>query len=216
MDQFNSEKKIVIAHESSHLWIGQRMMIGNDNFDHQWFGEGFNGYICYINLLNSGIFSEKEFINEANKKIFSPHYSNQYRSLPNDSIAKLYLKDQEVQRLPYTRGWIYAFYLDNQISFASKGRKSLRDFLQKLYKFNNKQKKKNSNYNLALEDFKKILSEYLPQNQVDFEIGEYMIKGNLIDLSTMYWSKEFNFTSRDDIPTIFLKKGQHLKNFYSW
>lgn len=214
--KFDTWKKEVIAHETSHTWIGQKMMVGKDNFENQWFGEGFNDYVCLINLYHSGIFSQDTLINYFNNIVIRPHYESAVNQMPNNSIASKYWTDKAFEKLPYRRGAIYAFYLDNQIRLASKGKYSLRNMLLDLYDKNKKIKKNNPNLSLSLNDFVDILGRFLPKEPAKIAMEKYMIRGELIDLHSVELCPNFKITSDGIIPVLSLNKEYDLKTFYHW
>ena len=102
LGDFKNWKKIVIAHETSHNWIGLKLKIGLDNFDHQWFGEGFNDYVTIINLAKSKIFYAGVFISYLNKDNIELYYTSPVKDSSNAAIAKKYWKDyKNFGKLPY-------------------------------------------------------------------------------------------------------------------
>jgi predicted metalloprotease with PDZ domain len=67
-----------------------------------------------------------------------PHYVNPNRAMPNDSInyRNFWSGNKNWEKLPYYRGCLYAFYLDNQLRATTNGRVNLDavmlDILQKI------------------------------------------------------------------------------------
>ena len=88
LGDFKNWKKIVIADETSHNWIGLKLKIGLDNFDHQWFGEGFNYYVTIINLAKSKIIYTGAFISYLNKVNLELYYTSPVKDSSNAAIAK--------------------------------------------------------------------------------------------------------------------------------
>jgi predicted metalloprotease with PDZ domain len=62
------------------------------------------------------------------------HYSSPQSSQPNDSInyAHFWNGGKEWEKLPYRRGCLYAFYLDNLIREQSKGAKNLDQLMRQI------------------------------------------------------------------------------------
>ncbi len=213
---FDEQKKRVLAHETSHSWIGNFITIGQNSFDDQWFGEGFNDYICNLALLRSGIDSAKGFVHYVNDENLAKHYSSPVKNAPNDSIAARYWKDKNYEKLPYHRGFIFAFYLDNQIRLASGGKQSLRDLLLVLFKRAKVIKAADSDKNITLKDFLDATSLFLPPAQVQHDVDTYMLKGTPIDFSQVKLIADFNMTIQNGIPVLGLNAGSDLHDFCNW
>jgi hypothetical protein len=209
-------KKQVLAHETSHNWIGLKMMIGQDSFDQQWFGEGFNDYVCALNLAKSGIYDHAKYIKYVNEENFAKHYTSPVKTAPNDSIAAKYWKDKLYEKLPYHRGFIYAFYLDNQIRLASGNKQCLRDILLDLFARSKEIKAANPDNNLKLSDFIDALSAFLPRAMVESDVDYYMIKGNPIDFKNVKLISDFKIDFDKDVPVLKLTDNGDLDNFLKW
>jgi predicted metalloprotease with PDZ domain len=212
--KFDDNKKRVLAHETSHSWIGNNMQIGNDEFDNQWFGEGFNDYVMLINLVKSGIQDKTAFLDYVNKDNLLAHYSSNVKNAPNDSIAAKFWVDKNYQTLPYKRGFIYAFYFDNQIRLASGGKLSIRDFLLALFKRNQQIHAANPAANLTLDDYIAAASKFIPEKQVRNEIETYMIKGKTLDFKTIKLIDGFRIEYQDSIPVLKISETTNLKEIY--
>ena len=214
--KFDDDKKKVLAHETSHAWIGMGMRIGNDEFDNQWFGEGFNDYAMLINLVKSDILDKTAFLAHVNKENLSAHYTSPVKAAPNDSIAAKFWTDRNYQVLPYKRGFIYAFYLDQQIRMSSGGRESIRDLLLQLFHRNQKLRTVDPNAKLTLEDFINAASAYLPAQQVRQEVENYMLKGTPIDFRKVKLSRGFKIHYQDSIPVLDIDYKIDFKKAVSW
>ena len=214
--KFDVEKNRVLAHETAHAWIGNRLQIGEDEFDNQWFGEGFNDYVSNINLVKAGIQDKAAFLDYVNKDILLGHYSSKAKDAPNDSIRTKFWTDTEYERLPYRRGFIYAFYFDNQIRLASKGRLSIRDFLLTLYNRSRQIRAVNPAANLTLQDYIEIASKFIPEKQVSGEIATYLIEGKTLDFKKIKLIDGFKVDYHDSIPVLTIDKKINLKRFYTW
>lgn len=212
--KFGTREKYVTAHETSHSWIGIKMMLGNNSFENQWFGEGFNDYITIINLANSKIYKEKDFLYYLNERTLKPHYQSKIKGVHNDSIAEKYWTDYaNYGVLPYRRGLIYAFYLDNQIRLASQGKFSLRNMLLDLYQRRNK---KNKNKNLTVDDFIDVGARYMDKKELQNQVVRHMIQGQPIDFKNVKLMDEFEVEINDSIPKINLTQGAVLTTIYQW
>jgi predicted metalloprotease with PDZ domain len=214
--KFDNDKKRVLAHETSHSWIGNNMQIGTDEFDNQWFGEGFNDYVMLINLVNTGIQNKAEFLEYINKNNFLDHYTSPVKNAPNDSIATKFWTDKNYQTLPYKRGFIYAFYFDNQIRLMSNGKKTIRDFLLALYKRNQQIHSANPAANLTLDDYIAVASKFVPEKQVRNEVEINLINGKPLDFKTIKLIDGFIIDYLDSIPVLKISKTTNLKKIYAW
>ncbi len=214
--KFDDEKKRVLAHETSHSWIGNDMQIGDDEFDNQWFGEGFNDYVMLINLVHSGMQDKAAFLDYVNKNNFLDHYSSPVKNEPNDSIAARFWTDKNYQTLPYKRGFIYAFYFDNQIRLASGDKKTIRDFLLALYKRNRQIHSANPATHLTMDDYIAVASRFIPEKKVRNEIENYLIKGKLLDFKKVKLIDGFTIDYKDSIPVLKINNTTNLKKIYAW
>ncbi|MEO7212675.1 M1 family aminopeptidase [Mucilaginibacter sp.] len=213
--KFDNNKKRVLAHETSHAWIGNSMQIGNDEFDNQWFGEGFNDYVTMINLVSSGIQDKAAFLDYVNNDNLLAHYSSKVKNAPNDSIAAKFWVDKNYQTLPYKRGFIYAFYFDNQIRLASGGKRSIRDFLLALFKINQQIHTANPTANLTLNDYIKTASRFIPEKKVRHQLQTNLIAGNALDFKKIKLISGFKIDYRDSIPVLMISRTTNLRKIYS-
>ncbi len=211
---FGTWERYVTAHETAHTWVGIKIMLGEDSFDHQWFGEGFNDYTTIINLANSKIYGKEEFLHYLNEESLKQHYESEIKGTHNDSIATNYWTDYaNYGKLPYRRGLIYAFYLDNQIRLASNGEFTLRNMLLDLYTLS---KAKKSDEVLTVDDFINAGATYLDKKELAGQIERYMIAGQPIDFNNVKLIAEFNIEINDNIPKVSLTERADLSTIYQW
>lgn len=113
-------------HELLHNWIGH--LIKNDNEEEQyWFSEGFTEYYTNKNISKYSIYNldESYFIDKINETI-RLLYVSPIKDAPNREINyDNFWSDREYEKLPYRRGALFAFYLDNKIKKDSNGKLSL-------------------------------------------------------------------------------------------
>ena len=141
------------AHEFFHLWNVKRLRpVGLGPFDYSrevytrslWFVEGLTTYYSYINLLRSGIWGEKEFLD---------HLAGEVRALREDPGRKLmsaesssfhawfYDRSPQMQETNfanttisyYNKGALLGMLLDLEIREATQGDKSLDDVMRLMY-----------------------------------------------------------------------------------
>jgi predicted metalloprotease with PDZ domain len=209
---FDFQKRMVLAHETSHHWISGELHFKSVGMEYNWFHEGFNDYIAVYNLARSKMLSNAEFeqyLNDANLK---PHYNSPVNELAADSIESKFWTNVYYERLSYQRGFIYAFYFDNQIRLATQGKKNIRDFLVVLFE----RHKKSKEINITQDLFVEVASQFLPASNIRKEINENLLKGKLLDFKNIRLEKMFKVTINNHIPDIRLIENADLKQFYDW
>jgi predicted metalloprotease with PDZ domain len=95
-----------------------------------WFYEGVTEYLAIKTLLNSGVFSNEDFLNELN-------LSNEYHKNINFSKTSAHIYDKKEQKLFnnfYTKGSLFALQLDVETMKRSNGKTNLFDVMEKLQK----------------------------------------------------------------------------------
>ena len=100
-----------------------------------WFSEGFTEYLTNKNLFKAGLLSEDDFLYTLNEEFFQKHWQSPVSTEPNSFIKQQFFTNPDAQELPYKRGFIFAFWLDNAIKAHSKNSLSIRDFM--LFLLNN-------------------------------------------------------------------------------
>jgi len=206
----DTEKIATVAHEVSHTWIGVRMQLKSIGMENEWFNEGFNDYIAIYNLVRAGMFDKAAFLKYTNEEILDKYYRNPENTTPGDSIEKNFWKSKNFEKIPYHRGFIYAFYLDNQIRLATDSQKNIRDFLLLLYKQNRKNKKQV----FLVSDFTEAMSAFLPKDQINSEIQTYMHEGKLLDFGKVKLIDAFQLKYENQIPQIKMSESADIKGIY--
>jgi predicted metalloprotease with PDZ domain len=125
--------RYIYVHELMHRWVGTKIENAQEEKQY-WFSEGFTEYFTLKNSLRYGFIDAEEFVRELNDDFSTPHYASSKGSKPNDSLTyeNFWNGGKEWEKLPYRRGCLYAFYLDNQIREASGGAKNLDGFMRQL------------------------------------------------------------------------------------
>ncbi|MDG1571967.1 hypothetical protein OZ410_06540 [Robiginitalea sp. M366] len=124
-------------HELMHNWIGHT--IENEAEEAQyWFSEGFTEYYTMKNIASYGIGGKDwgcfiAYLNETIRLL----ETSPVREEPNSAITyENFWGNRDYEKLPYRRGMLFAFYLDQQIRAVSDKTKSLdnlmRDILQEV------------------------------------------------------------------------------------
>jgi predicted metalloprotease with PDZ domain len=124
--------RYIWVHELMHHWIGVKIQNAAEEKQY-WFSEGFTEYFTLKNSLRYGLITPGGFLQELNS-FSAEHYSSPVRHMPNDSLdyERFWNGGKEWEKLPYRRGCLYAFYLDNLLREKSKGEKNLDQFMRVL------------------------------------------------------------------------------------
>ncbi|WP_299272014.1 M1 family aminopeptidase [uncultured Psychroserpens sp.] len=182
-------------HELQHNWTGH--IIKNDNEEEQyWFSEGFTDYYTIKNIAKGNIFNldESYFINEFNNFIKSL-YTSPVKDVPNSEMTyeNFWSGKEGMQKLPYRRGAILAFYLDQKIKQDSNGKYCLDNVLLDFK-------------NDALENKQKITHAYFIQtvnNYVndDFKpfFDTHIENGQLYNLEHIFKNFGFEYTPTSEV-----------------
>jgi hypothetical protein len=190
----NEVNMFTVAHEIGHHWIGRTLITAPED---QWFGEGFNDYQTYYNLSHCGLMSNDWFERRFNSEM-EAYYNSPISTLPNEEVWKNYWTMGDYNRLPYRRGCIFAFFLDNQIRFATDGRADFMSLMRSLKQLTLAK----GNPNVSVEEFIQTTAQYLPGNEIKKYIDNYIMQGQLIDFSTVPLSKEFSVSMEEGVPVV--------------
>ncbi len=134
----NNRMNWLFAHELFHNWVGNKIQNESEEKEY-WFSEGFTDYYAYKLLLRNGMMSLDEFIQKVNEEIIEPHYNASNNNSPNSEItADKFWADRLWEKLPYRRGWLYAFQLDCKIK--NHGSNSLDDVMLEILRITQTEK----------------------------------------------------------------------------
>jgi len=122
-----------IAHEMFHRWFGMRTSIGEGLDNAWWFSEGFTVYYANVIPFRHHLIGPDEFVANLNVAT-TKHFANKYRHATNAAIRAGFASNADLQRVPYSRGALYAAELDAAIRAASRGKRSLDDLVVGLYR----------------------------------------------------------------------------------
>lgn len=168
----NKRIYVFFAHEHLHTWIGGKISNNEQEELNYWWTEGFTDYYSRVLALRSGGISTEEFISECNE-FFRNYYLSPVLNEPNTRIKRDFWKDDNVGKLPYYRGFVFAIYL-NYLIKKNNPDNSLDNVMLDLFK-NAKHKEFSSSY------FKSIVKKYIPQG-INKEISEFIDQGKTIEL----------------------------------
>lgn len=203
----NDQRVYTISHEIGHHWVGHRLEM---DIKHQWFGEGFNDYITFLTLYGAGLISSDGFESRMNE-VSKAHYGSPVRFTPNDSVFANYWKMGDYNKLPYRRGSLFAFYLDNQIQLFSKQKKSLRNLMLALLAFRNT---KPTGYEVSWNDFVREASVFLPKERLEKILDDYITRGNPIPFSDEMLLPVFRVSYENSIPQFHIADEKRFRKLF--
>ncbi|MBV8324912.1 M1 family aminopeptidase [Chryseobacterium sp.] len=203
---FNSKDSYLylLYHELMHEWIGNKIQTKNEELNF-WFSEGFTDYYVYKNRLRIKDISTEEWLALFNQEIIKKHWKNPYRNIQNYTIKDDFWKDRNVEKVPYRRGAIFAFWLDNQILLKTGNKKSLDNLMLDLLK-----KCTGTKVQFTDEMFLDLAEGYLGSN-ISYFFQKHIISGQDIDLVNEKWIDGFNFISIDNIPQLQIDSNKTLQ-----
>jgi predicted metalloprotease with PDZ domain len=140
----------LVAHEYFHLWNVKRIRpveLGPFNYDEEnytsllWVMEGFTSYYDELLLLRAGYYNQEQYIQKVLSGLNYVEGSEGSRVQPVahasfDAWIKSYRPNENSSNTTmtyYSRGGLLAAVLDAKIVTKFNGKKSLDDFMQKLY-----------------------------------------------------------------------------------
>ncbi|KMQ64800.1 peptidase [Chryseobacterium angstadtii] len=203
---FNSKSSYLylLHHELMHEWIGNTIQNKHEELNY-WFSEGFTDYYTYKNRLRIKDISFDEWLKLFNEEVIRSHWKNPQRKIPNYTIKDDFWKSRNTEKVPYRRGAVFAFWLDNQIMIKSGYKKSLDDFMQELLNRCKEKKLK-----LTDELFLDLAQKYLDKD-ISYFFQKHILSGEDIDLINEKWINGFQFKITDEIPQLQVDKNASLK-----
>lgn len=172
--------RYLYVHELMHHWIGGKIENASEERQY-WFSEGFTEYYTLKNSLRYGLITVNQFINQFNADFLAPHYSSPVCEAPNDSLnyTRFWTGGKAWEKLPYQRGCLFAFYLDNLIRQRSKGRHNLDELMRNILDA----VEKKPSQKLDHPFFRSMLSRYAGKaGKKAFD--QYIEEGRPIDFTT--------------------------------
>lgn len=122
----------LLAHEYFHTWNGGKLSTEEPEEFVYWFSEGFTDYYASRILRKGGFLSDQEWVDRFNETLRNL-YLSPVSTAPAETIRKDFWARQEVQKLPYNRGEVVAYMLDQEIRKKSGNTKNLDDFMRELF-----------------------------------------------------------------------------------
>ena len=187
--------KYVFNHEMMHDWIGGKISMKNEQLNY-WFSEGFTDYYAFKNRLRNNDLTFREWIESFNKEVVKPHWENPEKNKPNYVIKDDFWKNKNIEKLPYRRGAIFAFYLDNQIIKKSNYTKSLDDLMREILTICTTQNRKFTD-----DLFIDTLQKYLNQD-ISYFFQKHIINGEDLILKDEDLINDFKIIYENKTPVI--------------
>jgi predicted metalloprotease with PDZ domain len=185
-------------HEMMHQWIGLTINNRHEELNY-WFSEGFTEYYTFKNQLRGGGISLEEWCTLFNEEVILAHYSNPRRNDPNYVVLDEFWMSRDVEKIPYRRGAIFAFWLDNKIMKASNYNQSLDDLMRVLL-----QKSKTEGRKLTDEWFLEEAQQFLNMEDISYEFQKYIINGEDLKLTSEDLIDCFRIEIKDEVTQVVL------------
>ncbi|NIF04805.1 peptidase [Chryseobacterium sp. Tr-659] len=194
----------LLHHELMHEWIGNKIQNKYEELNY-WFSEGFTDYYTYKNRLRIKDISSDEWLSLFNEEVIKNHWKNPQKNIPNYKIKDDFWKSRDVEKVPYRRGAIFAFWLDNQIMLKTDYKRSLDDLMRELLKISTEKKVKFTD-----ELFLDLAQKYLGRD-ISYFFQKHIISGEDINLTQEKWINGFEFKIINDIPQLEIDTMKNLK-----
>jgi predicted metalloprotease with PDZ domain len=121
-----------LAHEYLHSWIPAELGGHADQDDalNYWFSEGFTDYVAGRLLLAAEIRSLDEHLDYLNA-VLTRYATSPARHADAELILARFWSDPDIGRVPYDRGQVFAYLVDQRVRHHSDGRHGLLDVLHR-------------------------------------------------------------------------------------
>ena len=167
-----------------------------------WFSEGFTEYFSWQNQLRCGFIDSTFYANQITDRYFQQFWQSPNAGQPNTWIADHFWDQQEARLLPYQRGFVMAFYLNQLIEGHSKGKRHLSDAMQKIltwYRIDNR---------TLMENHTMLLKIFSTETGTNAELlyKKHILDGQLIPISNMNAPKGFLLKISPDGYPVLAKK----------
>jgi predicted metalloprotease with PDZ domain len=119
-----------LAHEYLHTWFPHAFggHLTQDEALGYWFSEGFTDYYAGRVLLDAGLWTFADFVDDLNRVLLR-YAASPARTANAADIATRFWTDPNVQRTPYDRGLLLALTLERAVRSATAGAAGLDDVL---------------------------------------------------------------------------------------
>ncbi|WP_054410728.1 M1 family aminopeptidase [Hymenobacter sp. DG25A] len=187
--------RYMFHHEMLHDWIGGQITAAHQELN-AWFTEGFTDYYAYKNRLRSGELTMEQWVQTFNADVIQRLYKNPERNQPNYLIKDNYWKNPSFGKLPYRRGALFAFWLDNLILKRSGYTRSLDDLMREL-----RQACLPPDQKFTDERFLALAQTYL-QEDISYEFQKYILTGADLPLTKQDLIEGFDVDTSQPVPVL--------------
>lgn len=194
---FNDKEayKHILHHELMHNWIGSLIKNKHERLNY-WFSEGFTDYYAHKNKLRVKDLSIEEWKNAFNADVIIPHFKNPQKNIANFEVHDGFWKSRDIEKIPYRRGAIFAFWLDNQILIKSNYTQSLDNLMLDLLK-----ECTEKNLRFTDELLLDFAQKYL-EKDISYFFQKHLLNGEDINLEKEQWIDGFYFEKEKEIPVL--------------
>ncbi len=167
-----------ISHEIVHRYIGAgNISMGENN---QWFNEGFTEFTTW-HLLTEGGLLDKDYKEKQVKETYNKLINNPVNHTHNDDIMKHFWESKHYELLPYNRGALFAAFMERRIQTLHGSSKTYQDFMRSIKAFVEVNKSI-----LTREDFIRLGSEFLPEEEIRVAFENYVLQGKVIPENLLF------------------------------
>ena len=197
-------------HELMHNWTGH--IIKNENEEEQyWFSEGFTEYYTFKNIAKNKIYGlgGNYFIKKLNEtqRLL---YESPVKNAKNEEINYTnFWSSRDYGKLPYYRGALFAFYLDQSIRETSNGKLSLDDMMLEI-----KEAAVTNGQKLSHDYFLKTASNYLGDD-IGILFDKHILKGEDLRILDLYKNLDLEFDTTSKIFDLGFEFSDDKKNIAS-
>ncbi len=173
-----SQMQWLYNHELLHKYIGRTIKNENE-VEQYWFSEGFTDYYAYKLMLKNNSLDVSRYLDILNREVIIPHYNDPFKNLPNAQLTfqEYWSNYVKYMKLPYRRGLLYAFFLDNKIKEESNYTHSLDNVMQDIFLKALNEESMRLNATVFIDH----VSKYLKQADIKADFDRYILEGMLID-----------------------------------
>jgi predicted metalloprotease with PDZ domain len=111
----------LLSHEMFHEWNGHAIRTAGPEGGMKWFSEGFTDFFADRFSRDAGFLSPDLYLGRVNNAI-RQYYLSPVRNSTRDDINRSYWSNPDMNRFPYTQGYVIAAFLDGELQSATKKR----------------------------------------------------------------------------------------------
>ncbi|WP_418510578.1 M1 family aminopeptidase [Corallibacter sp.] len=166
------------THEFTHTWIGGNFVSNHPKWESmRWFVEGFCEYYSIIINGKSGILPKEKVIELINQN-YIKYRTSPYAQVDLNYFSKNFTFSNALDKIAYTKGASFAFYLDGFIRNKSNSKYTLTDYMRALIQSN-----KSINGNLDFDSMSNFANQFL-QIDISALLNTYIQKGEVFALES--------------------------------